>query len=1119
MYRILLLLITFTIILTANEKVVLQLKWFHQFQFAGYYAAKEKGFYNEVGLDVEIRQRDLKYNNIQQVINNEAQYGIADSVLLLYRAKKEPVVIISPIFQHSPSVLISLKNNNTDSVYELNNKNMVFYENDTDGFAILAMLKKLGINPIITRGRSKDDYLKLVNKQTDIFPAYLSNEPFYFKQEKLDINIFDPRNYGFDLYGDMLFTNGTEAKNNPDRVRRFKKASLKGWNYALENQDEIINIIHKKYNSYKSIEHLKFEAKAIERVISKDSIPLGAVDKGRIKYIHGLYKDYGLTNAKIDVKDFIFDDYEGNNLLIFSDEEKEYIKNNPILKIPNMKAFPPFSYNKNGKPLGYTIDYMRLMSKYIGVKLEIIQGKTWQEYLSLLKKKELDVIPHIAINDERNKYIDFTNFEHISYSAAIAMRKDDNFRTIKDLENKVLAVQNKTFHHTFLEEKFPKQKLLAVVSTKDGLEAIKKGNADVFIGNLAALEFYIQKMWLSDIKTNRIKGLGIPDEIALHMGVSKGNLILKSILEKVHDLIPYSVDTNLKQKWMNRKDENDKINLSSEETSYLNEKKELNMCIDPNWMPYEKIENGNHIGITSDYIKIFREKLSLPINLIPTIDWIQTVKYGKERKCDFITTMINTKERKEFFNFSKNYLNSPLVIATKINESFINDISTLLDKKFGVVRGYAYKEVLEKKYPNINIVDVKNPEDGLKKVDNGEIFGFIDSLPVVGYEIQSRYSGNLKVAGKIEGEWSFSIATRNDEPLLNGIFSKLIENITLDEHNAILHKWISVKYQESIDYSKLVWVSIVFLIILVIIIYKNKSINEINKQMQNYIDVIDENVLTSSTDKQGVIISASQAFCDISGYTKSELLGRKHSIVRHPDMSDKVFTDIWKTITSGETWKGEIKNRRKDGSFYWVFASISPSFNNVGSIIGYASIRTDITDKKKVEELSITDELTELYNKRYFNEVLLKEINIIKRDEKRIGYIMFDVDHFKQYNDNYGHQKGDEVLSSIGKVLKYCCKRSTDTAFRIGGEEFAIIFHPHFKESAIQFANIVKNAIEDLKIEHEYNSANKYITVSMGVYTASWKKIKSSREIYKLTDDALYKAKELGRNTICEVSK
>lgn len=129
---------------SSNQKVVLQLKWLHQFQFAGYYAAQKQGYFKEAGLDVEIRSRDLQKNNIEQVLNGEVQYGIADSVLLLYQAKNAPVVIVAPIFQHSPQALITLKSSGIDSPYKLDGKRIAFYPKDTDGFRFWPCLIKLG---------------------------------------------------------------------------------------------------------------------------------------------------------------------------------------------------------------------------------------------------------------------------------------------------------------------------------------------------------------------------------------------------------------------------------------------------------------------------------------------------------------------------------------------------------------------------------------------------------------------------------------------------------------------------------------------------------------------------------------------------------------------------------------------------------------------------------------------------------------------------------------------------------------------------------------------------------------------------------------------------------------
>jgi PAS domain S-box-containing protein len=126
--------------------------------------------------------------------------------------------------------------------------------------------------------------------------------------------------------------------------------------------------------------------------------------------------------------------------------------------------------------------------------------------------------------------------------------------------------------------------------------------------------------------------------------------------------------------------------------------------------------------------------------------------------------------------------------------------------------------------------------------------------------------------------------------------------------------------------------------------------NELNKSLKT----IDKYIITSNTDSKGIITSVSEAFCDISGYTKDELIGKPHSIVRHTDMDSDVYKELWLTITAGKTWQGEIKNIRKDGTSYWVHATISPNFTDDGEISGFMAIRQDISDSKKIQELNLT---------------------------------------------------------------------------------------------------------------------------------------------------------------------
>ena len=1107
-----LILILFSTFLNANEKIVLQLKWFHQFQFAGYYAAKEKGFYDEVGLNVEIRQRDLKYNNIDEVINGNAQYGVADSILILYRLKQQPVVIVSPIFQHSPSVFISLKKSNISSVYELNNKDILFYPNDTDGFSLLAMIKKFDLDVNLVRERYKDDYMRLINNEVDVMPAYIANEPFLFKEKGYDVNIINPTNYGFDMYGDMLFTNEDEAKNNPIRVEKFKEATLKGWKYALENKEEIIQLINEKYSKEKSIEHLRYEANAIDSLINKDVTPLGYLDQGRIRYISEMYEYYGLTESKIDLNDFLFDEIsKKDKKLSLSDEEIKYLKDNPILKVHNFDSLPPYNFTLNNYPKGFVIDYIQLVGKVLGVKIEFIQNKSLKESFDMLENNQLDILPNIAISDERKKTIDFTNYSLVNFQISLGVNKQSDIKSLSDLKNKKVSVVENFFLEDILKKEYPNIKLYKTKNTEEAIEAVASNKADAVIHNLSTIEYWINKNWLSNLKTIVLKDDNIQTIVPLHLGVKKDNLVLKSILEKANQNISEKDTRNLVDKWL-KNSFYEEIKLSQIEHDYLSKNKTINYCVNSNFMPIERINNNSVLGITSDYINIFKEKLNINFNQIE----IESTKDGLNKlltkECDLVTFVQNSDNTNKLVNLSNSHLSFPFVLVTKIDKTFISSLNSLNGKRIAYVDD-TYKEILIKAYPQIEFVKVDSLKQGLKKVKNDEFFGLVEILPVVGHEIQKDFSNSLKISKEIFNNLPFSMATSKDNIILNDILNKLFSSISNENKDSINNNWISVNYEKMVDYEKVLIAGMVFLLIIFIISLKNRQINNINSQMKKYIKIVDENVLTSSTDLDGNITYASEAFCEISGYSKDELIGTNHRIIRHSDMKESTYKELWETITSGKTWKGEIKNKKKNGDYYWVKASISPVFDNKGEIISYTAVREDITDKKIIEEISITDGLTNIYNRRYFDEIFPKIINEAKRKNELVAFVFMDIDHFKQYNDNYGHQKGDEVLINFAACLKQSLHRSSDYTFRLGGEEFAVVYQMETKEKAVEFANNLRKNIENLKIEHKYSSVSSYITASMGLICKNANEIVID-EIYKQADDLLYQAKRSGRNQV-----
>ncbi|MFT7861140.1 MAG: transporter substrate-binding domain-containing protein, partial [Sulfurimonas sp.] len=183
------------------------------------------------------------------------------------------------------------------------------------------------------------------------------------------------------------------------------------------------------------------------------------------------------------------------------------------------------------------------------------------------------------------------------------------------------------------------------------------------------------------------------------------------------------------------------LQLTKQEKEYLKKRQGITMCIDPNWMPFEQFdENGVYDGMTADYYKLFAKILETEFKVIPTKNWTESIEFAKERKCDIFSLAMETPKRKEYMNFTTPYLKIPLVVATKLDVPFINEIKDITEQKVGISKGYAFVELLRNKYPNLEIVEVDDIDDGLDRVNSGELFGYIGTLASVGYKFQTKYS-------------------------------------------------------------------------------------------------------------------------------------------------------------------------------------------------------------------------------------------------------------------------------------------------------------------------------------------------------------------------------------------
>lgn len=232
----------------------------------------------------------------------------------------------------------------------------------------------------------------------------------------------------------------------------------------------------------------------------------------------------------------------------------------------------------------------------------------------------------------------------------------------------------------------------------------------------------------------------------------------------------------------------------------MNDKKVITMCVDPDWMPFESIKDGRHIGIAAEVFEIIQRLIPIPIKLIETKTWIESIKKGKSRECDIFSLASSTPERDQYMNFTNSYIDLPIVMATQTDKYFIDNIEQVKDQKIGIVEGYAIAEFLRNSIEGINIVDVKSITEGLEMVESGELYGYIDNLMVIASSIQKEFTGVLKISARLDEKVQLAIGTRNDEPLLNTVFETVLSRVDERDKQAIYNKWVSVKQEMGFNY-------------------------------------------------------------------------------------------------------------------------------------------------------------------------------------------------------------------------------------------------------------------------------------------------------------------------------
>jgi len=525
------------------ERVSLQLHWKYQFEFAGFIAAKEKGFYEDEGLDVEIKEYNFGMNIEEDIVSGKSEYGIYNSLSLLDYLKGKPLVLVSSYFKRAALVLVTTPDIKTPK--------------DLVGKKIMASTKEdfiLNYQPYFDGyGVSVDDVelvphtyciKEFAEGKVAAMTAFVSNELIKLDEKGIKYNVLDPSDDNLYVLQLELITSKNEVINHPSRVSKFKRASLRGWAYALAHQEEVIDIIYNKYSNKVSKKLMKIEAKGVEKLILPYTYNIGSIDRNFLNKQILLFKNYYKVGSGKEIDSFIFDERDPTRLF-FTEEEQNYIEKNPNIPLCVLYNQFPIDGYENGELTGIMSDVYKLISKSTSLNFIPVEAKSAKEFKENILNRRCEMVSVMATH--RN-YPDIKPTKtFFSTHFTLVSELDKSFISYPNLlKNKIILTQLQSYKD-YLKHFYPYLIIKVVQDRNEMIKMLLNKEAYGIVTLDEQADYIIDKYGYGKLKINGFLAKSHPLEASI--GVQEKNKILYSIIQKALKQIPRSELTDISNSW------------------------------------------------------------------------------------------------------------------------------------------------------------------------------------------------------------------------------------------------------------------------------------------------------------------------------------------------------------------------------------------------------------------------------------------------------------------------------------------------------------------------------------------------------------------------------------------
>lgn len=610
---------------------------------------------------------------------------------------------------------------------------------------------------------------------------------------------------------------------------------------ALSNE-EVDAVIGNLAVATHTIQDLKLTNLEISGYVSKEAFPLAmAVRKDWPELVSIFnkaldaipeHKRVSLASKWIPVE-YAPDILPGLEIIEFTEEEKAWLEDHPVIKVSSETDWPPFDFHEGGKPTGFSIDYMNLVADKVGLEIEYVVD-SWNNLLEASFDKEIDIMQSIVKTPKRLEHLLFTE-SYFSAPNVVYVRDDEEARTLDEMLEKRIAVIEGFITHEILIEQYPETELVIVDSTFEGIYAVSLGDADGFIGWIPAVDYAVKTNYITNVIPRLDFEFGESDSLFLAVRNDWPELV--AILNKGIDAITSDEYREIRNKWYISKS---KFELTKEEKAWLEEHKEIRLGHDISWPPFDFVDDlGEYQGICSDYALGVGNLLN--VSIIPRdsedLPWEEMLQEAKQGKIDLIPCIVKTDEREEYLLFTEPYLILPQVLVTRDDFPLISDFNEMKGKSMAVIKGFALEEFLARDYPEIIQIPADNLEEALQLVSEGKAYGTADTFASLEYTTKKLGIKNLRISTTTPYEIELSFAVRKDWPEMIPILERALGTFSEEDKKNIQDKWTTALVEIKIDW-RTVWVYaliisfIAAIIIIFIFIWNRKLAKEIRMRKQ-----------------------------------------------------------------------------------------------------------------------------------------------------------------------------------------------------------------------------------------------------------------------------------------------